>query len=298
MVQPGARVMVDSGAYYSVCPRSFAAGAPREEIGDELNLVTVTGERIDIDERRTVTTTGRDASGRPFEQTARYLVGNVRKPVRSVADIIDGSGYEVHFGKTSWMAPGRTPVPPNAIMLERVENQFYDMSSLASPDVGDVDEDQGDTDEVPGGGPLTEVDRDSAERRGAVAIRRPALPSEQEQMDHKLRGHVPFAAWCFQCVAGRAQDEPHVRRAQLRTTLMIVVAFDYGFLDDARVPRAARLEDEGLPATHKAGTEQVEQSDSCVPFLSMMDTSSGLMAPRWCGRKVPTSTASRPAWRS
>ncbi|CAK0881240.1 unnamed protein product [Prorocentrum cordatum] len=116
--------MVDSGAKYSACPRSFAPGAPNEKIGNELDIVAATGQRIDIDERVTVTTTGVNVNGQAYEQQAKYLVGNVRQPVRAVADIIDNSGYE---------------------------NQFFDASQLASHELGDVDVIQGDAPEVPGG---------------------------------------------------------------------------------------------------------------------------------------------------
>ena len=42
----------------------------------------------------------------------------------------------------------------------------------------------------------------------------PELPSLEVQRQHRLV-HVPFAAWCEDCVKAKAKDAPHFRRSAL-----------------------------------------------------------------------------------
>ena len=102
-IDPEVKVMVDSGAYHSVCPHSYAHGAPTETAYGNVDLVTVTGEAIEVKEIRKVQNICEDVSGGSHLMETKYLVCNVRRPIRSVADLVD-SNYEVHFGKVSWMA--------------------------------------------------------------------------------------------------------------------------------------------------------------------------------------------------
>ena len=44
-----------------------------------------------------------------------------------------------------------------------------------------------------------------------VGMKKPEVPSEEEVLAHLRRGHVPFANWCLDCMAGSGQKDPHFR---------------------------------------------------------------------------------------
>ena len=42
-------------------------------------------------------------------------------------------------------------------------------------------------------------------------VKKPEAPSETEVIAHRLRGHIPYAAWCQECILGRGQEDSHLR---------------------------------------------------------------------------------------
>ena len=59
-------------------------------------------------------------------------------------------------------------------------------------------------------------------------LKKPEVPCESEVVAHKLRGHIPFASRCQDCVFGRGQEDPHLSGGPAAG--LPVIQFDYGFL--------------------------------------------------------------------
>ena len=97
--QPGA--MIDRGAHCSVCPHSYVDSAPVIP-GGSVDLASVTGEPLQIAGMRLVECSATRVDGDVESSVVRYVVADVKKPIRAVAEMIDG-GWEVHFGTQSWM---------------------------------------------------------------------------------------------------------------------------------------------------------------------------------------------------
>ena len=257
--------LVDSGAYRSVCPPTYGYNS-RDSACDDEQLVSVTGEPIQTWSNRLVTTDSDTHDGKLLTREHRYTVANVRGPVQAVADEVD-AGYEVHFGKTSWISRECTAIPKEAIILRRVGNQWFEpsrvvaavtkqdatvhplgnvRSSLVHP-VGNLDDvgpasaairstgseaNLGDDGIVQ----AAEVPRDeepatdtagTESARVAIRAKESKPPTPEERAAHMLT-HLPYAAWCEDCVNGRGQDDPHKRRKEKPE--IPVVAVDYGFI--------------------------------------------------------------------
>ena len=61
----------------------------------------------------------------------------------------------------------------------------------------------------------------------------PGNPTSSQREDHSASGHLPYRAWCEECVAARATGEQHRRRTERRT--VCVLAFEYLFLDKSGI---------------------------------------------------------------
>ena len=243
--------MIDSGAHSSVCPPSYGATEPTTSLEADMQLVTVTGADITLHGRRIVPSRATTVNGEVVEEKVKYVVADVRKPIRAVADILD-SGQEVHFGETSWIARHAVQVPPDAILLERHGNQFFVPYEIDCPMMGPMDPaNPGDAAEPVPDGEAGEKAPEADAKREAIEVRRVEEPSAEARRVHALT-HIPYAAWCIFCVMGRAQDDPHVRQPGRLEALLVLIAMDYGFIDGD-------------------GAEERE----CLPFLSIMDTGSG-----------------------
>eukprot|EP00972_Heterocapsa_arctica_P049353 7264258-Heterocapsa_arctica.AAC.1 len=65
----------------------------------------------------------------------------------------------------------------------------------------------------------------------------PLTPSRQE-VDEHMATHIPYRAWCPQCVMGRGRDMPrYTRDVEEVATKGPLIAADYGFLSDKRETR-------------------------------------------------------------
>ena len=88
-----------------------------------------------------------------------------------------------------------------------------------------------------GAGPeVNEVDRqlnleESPEEPVVRAVRDPGQPTREEREHHELT-HLPFRPWCEHCVAGRAPNDPHPRRAPQEHEGPPRVSVDYGFVGE------------------------------------------------------------------
>ena len=76
---------------------------------------------------------------------------------------------------------------------------------------------------------MDENEEPGPEVRVPVAPRLPKQPTAEEVMRHRIT-HLPFAAWCADCVSARAKDDPHTRQAP---THVPTVQVDYSFLGTA-----------------------------------------------------------------
>ena len=79
-----------------------------------------------------------------------------------------------------------------------------------------------------------------AEDRLAESLPVPERPSEEAVARHQLT-HMPYAAWCHDCVAGRAVEDAH-RRLFQEPPATPVIAADYCFLGLTDKPEAERRE--------------------------------------------------------
>ena len=70
----------------------------------------------------------------------------------------------------------------------------------------------------------------SEQRREAIPVKTPKLPTKHEQELHQLT-HLPFQAWCQQCVATRAKEDVRTDAdtADRKDRGRNVISFDYGY---------------------------------------------------------------------
>lgn len=88
-------LLVDSGAYAHVCPASFAAYAPTEQLQGLSTAMAADGRSLPVLGQKTVDM--RLPTGQPVR--VRFQVMNVRRPILSVRALRD-HGVSVHFTKT------------------------------------------------------------------------------------------------------------------------------------------------------------------------------------------------------
>ena len=98
------------------------------------------------------------------------------------------------------------PAPP----MERGEEDHEGQEAVPAQEESETDEN----------------DEPGPEVRVPVAPRLPKQPTAEEAMRHRIT-HLPFAAWCADCVSARAKDDPHTRQAP---THVPTVQVDYSFL--------------------------------------------------------------------
>ena len=72
-------------------------------------------------------------------------------------------------------------------------------------------------------------EKESDEARAPEVLRDPGAPTPKEVEEHNVT-HLPFRAWCPHCVAGKAQDRPHMKSENKDERHIPEIVFDYGFL--------------------------------------------------------------------
>ena len=68
--------------------------------------------------------------------------------------------------------------------------------------------------------------------RHAIPQRKPKEPSEQMKQTHALTNE-PYEEWCSLCVANRARQDPHRRKAH-EGVGHSVISFDFGYCSRMR----------------------------------------------------------------
>ena len=74
----------------------------------------------------------------------------------------------------------------------------------------------------------TPPDQAGQRGNGPKILRKPTLPSKEEQAAHSAL-HVPFASWCRFCVANRAKDLPHRKQHYEGEREVPLVQLDFSF---------------------------------------------------------------------
>ncbi len=103
----------------------------------------------------------------------------------------------------------------------------------------------------------------------------PERPSE-EAIARRTLTHVPWAAWCQDCVIGRASEAAY-KRLNRETSATPVISADYSFL--------------GL--TDKPEAERMETGNACITVLVVVDAFSGCASAAAVTRKGPEPFAAR-----
>ena len=80
---------------------------------------------------------------------------------------------------------------------------------------------------------------------GVPAMMAPNLPTPEERARHEI-DHMPYAAWCRSCVAGKGKADPHFLKTSDDLGVQ-GVACDYCFMGDA--------------------VESDKATDKCLPIL-------------------------------
>ena len=87
-------------------------------------------------------------------------------------------------------------------------------------------------------------EHDPPAARRARGLPDPGKPTPQQIAEHELT-HLPFRSWCPDCVRGKAQANPHLRREDRRVDQSIpTISFDYGFASESSKRRQEERKDE------------------------------------------------------
>ena len=96
--------------------------------------------------------------------------------------------------------------------------------------IEDMDEDKVVVEDDEGIG--TEPAEGQVEARPAMRRKVARPPTEEEVRRHRAT-HLPFRSWCPECIAGAANDWPHLRRTESEKLEVAEVHLDYCFPRDA-----------------------------------------------------------------
>ena len=76
--------------------------------------------------------------------------------------------------------------------------------------------------------------RDPAEGREPNVLPDPGRPTEEEVANHSVT-HLPYRAWCPDCVTGKAQGMPHFKSSGKGSDQRIpTISYDYGFASEMK----------------------------------------------------------------
>ena len=67
------------------------------------------------------------------------------------------------------------------------------------------------------------LEDDDHEGADARILPDPGEPTPSQVEDHRASGHIPYRAWCRECVAGRGTGEQHRKRTGERSVCVCVL---------------------------------------------------------------------------
>ena len=271
--EPGGRapgehlIMIDSGAVAHVAPSSWTSLGKRLcEAPPRLRVAN--GAPLDVDGVFVVRLTLPGAG----EILSKFIVGPVCGPIWSAGQLLE-HGHVPDFAAGALIMKNGVRVP-----LQRRGRLFYVRatmarggssgcrpSALSTAMVAPVA--AGAVEEAP-------LDPNAADReewdlaapraralgREVRGERAPAAPTEDEKARHALT-HLPFAAWCGDCVRGRGADAAHERQPSRLDAVRPLIALDYFYQGD--------------------GDERAD----VAPCLAAVDASTGMLFATRCSRK-------------
>ena len=226
-VSDGSWVLVDSGATVSVCPKSFCTEEYRREDGSLSGLRTASGQSI---KQYGTWDTQLKCDGGSVDVS--FIVSGVREPIVSVRELIR-NGYTVTMaedGACIEKEDARIPLTDTGrlwyLRTKRADNdQRYDIEDEYEANWNALGRIEDDGAEEP-------VDEDGSgdDARMPRSRRAPQMPNQEEVRVHQIT-HLPYAAWCESCVAGRSISDAsrRVDRSGRPRDAEATLQFDYAF---------------------------------------------------------------------
>ena len=222
-------LVVDSGAYVHVCPKSYATHATLQPLPERrrgLDLRSASGKMLKVWGLREVAYNALDLHGKVFTVKIPFVVCAVRRPLLSLAMLEDkGFHMTVHDGCRKLGGHGRE------MNLRRQGNSYFVDVEFR----GGLLEKRKEIGLPPGLVALVDSDvvglsaTAVEDERRAVTISTPETPSREAVESHLLT-HIPFAPWCRACIAGRGRESPHFRQIREEPVATPVISLDYFFL--------------------------------------------------------------------
>ena len=135
-------------------------------------------------------------------------------------------------GTVPTMGPkGANPIRPLFPVLDNAEGLAGD-GGMSQPDGVEGEEGEGEVVDLT----CQECNADGVggEAQDPIPLPDPGKPTAEQLAQHRLT-HLPFRAWCPDCVVGKAKDNPHLRQAEERKSeSMPTISFDYGFASELK----------------------------------------------------------------
>jgi len=257
-------MLVDSGSYDHVCPPSFAQDVPMQPPTSTHVVVTASGTRMTPMGSRTVSVEADAGNGRRKMLRITFVVVPVRRVLLSVGKLLR-TGFTVRFdggnGQACIERSGctlpldmqgnmfflKTHVPGSpgpmatrivapveqeaageaAAMAEGSASAMAEAAEPADPPAEPPGPTSG-TSRPAGAQARGQLGEPEGEERGQAAkmVRRPPEPTEAERIRHRVT-HLPYRAWCEECVKGRGLDSPHRMQGE---SSVPEIYLDYAFL--------------------------------------------------------------------
>lgn len=266
VTQKEKRPAMDSGCVTHVCPESH--GSAPVDSSCRQSLKTATNEKIRHLGHRRVETMVSTSSGNSARLSVGYEVcDGISRPLVSVSKTADENKFiwfssAGHGSGVAKMEDVEFRVKPGAEFIPLIrKNGLYELPTTEVFGVEDDEQPKEDLGKVKkivqvyenrrrldGKQPIPQrrllvPDPEQAqpvvledELGGAVqskakSITQPRLPSKAEQQLHVDCGHVPFRAWCEECVEGQGKEKPHQKVDQEEHSIP-GIEIDYCYLGD------------------------------------------------------------------
>ena len=176
-------LLLDSGSCINVAPLEFAPNSVLEK-GACMRARAANGEQLRHHGQKRVSLT---LAGSLPAQTS-FEIADVTRPMLAISRLCD-QGVGVVFRESG----GSIHFPSDhTLKFARRVGQYF-----LPAEVNDIEED---------------FDQPLGQEE-ARPITNPVVPNDGQVEKHICAGHVPYANWCKECVAGRGRDDPHRSRA-------------------------------------------------------------------------------------